>query len=94
LRVGDLTIDPASREARVADRLLDLRTREYELLAVMARQPGRVFSREQLLRDAWGYDYFGQTRTVDVHVGQVRKKLGDSSARIETVAGVGYKLTA
>jgi DNA-binding response OmpR family regulator len=94
LRVGDLTIDPASREARVADRLLDLRTREFELLAVMAREPGRVFSREQLLRDAWGYDYFGQTRTVDVHVGQVRKKLGDSSARIDTVAGVGYKLTA
>src|SRR5574340_1709062 len=91
LKVGDLTLDPVSREVRVADRLLDLRTREFELLMALARQPGRVFSREQLLRDAWGYDYFGQTRTVDVHVGQVRKKLGDSSARIETVAGVGYK---
>ncbi|HET6845320.1 MAG TPA: response regulator transcription factor, partial [Anaerolineales bacterium] len=94
IRVGDLAVDTERREVWVADRLLDLRVREFELLAVLARQPGRVFSREQLLRDAWGYDYVGQTRTVDVHVAQVRKKMGDSAARIETVPGVGYKLTA
>lgn len=92
IQIGDLTIDAARREALVGDRKLDLRTREFDLLVVLAGQPGRVFSREQLLRDAWGYDYYGQTRTVDVHVAQVRKKLGRASTRIETVAGVGYKL--
>jgi two-component system, OmpR family, alkaline phosphatase synthesis response regulator PhoP len=92
LLVGNLTIDLARREARVGENLLELRTREFELLVALARQPGRVFSREQLLRDAWGFDYYGQTRTVDVHIAQVRKKLGDSTARIETVAGVGYKM--
>jgi DNA-binding response OmpR family regulator len=73
---------------------VDLRTQEFELLAVLATQPGRVFSREQLLQKAWGFDFYGQTRTVDVHVAHLRKKLEGGSVRIETVTGVGYRLAA
>ena len=91
---GDLTIIPASREARVASRTLDLRTQEFDLLLTLAEQPGRVFSREQLLQLAWGFDFYGQTRTVDVHIAHLRKKLEGGSVKIETVTGVGYKLVA
>jgi DNA-binding response OmpR family regulator len=89
---GDLTIDPITREARLASRTLDLRAQEFDLLLTLAEQPGRVFSREQLLQLAWGFDYYGQTRTVDVHIAHVRKKLEGGSVKIETVTGVGYKL--
>jgi len=89
---GDLTIDPVSREASVASRLLDLRTQEFDLLLTLVEQPGRVFSREQLLQLAWGFDFYGQTRTVDVHIAHLRKKIEGSTAKIETVTGVGYKL--
>ena len=89
---GDLTIIPASREVRVAGEVLDLRTQEFDLLQTLAEQPGRVFSREQLLQLAWGFDFYGQTRTVDVHIAHLRKKLESSSVKIETVTGVGYKL--
>jgi len=89
---GDLTIDPVSREASVASRLLDLRTQEFDLLLTLVEQPGRVFSREQLLQLAWGFDFYGQTRTVDVHVAHLRKKIEGSTVKIETVTGVGYKL--
>lgn len=89
---GDLTIDPVSREARVASRTLDLRTQEFDLLLTLAEQPGRVFTREQLLQLAWGFDFYGQTRTVDVHIAHLRKKLEGGSVKIETVTGVGYKL--
>jgi len=89
---GDLTIDPATREARVASRTLELRTQEFDLLLTLAEQPGRVFSREQLLQLAWGFDFYGQTRTVDVHIAHLRKKLEGGSVAIETVTGVGYKL--
>jgi two-component system, OmpR family, alkaline phosphatase synthesis response regulator PhoP len=92
LHRGELMIDPASREARIADRTLDLRTQEFDLLLTLAEQPGRVFSREQLLKLAWGFDFYGQTRTVDVHIAHLRKKLGNGSVKIETVTGVGYKL--
>jgi DNA-binding response OmpR family regulator len=92
IRVGELAIDPGRREARLAGRLLDLRTQEFEVLYALARQDGRVLSRDQLLNLAWGYDFYGQTRTVDVHVAQLRRKMGDSATRIETVTGVGYKL--
>lgn len=92
--LGDLAVDPASREARVAGRILDLRTQEFELLLTLAEQRGRVLTREQLLQQAWGFDFYGQTRTVDVHIAHLRKKLEGSSVRIETVTGVGYKLTA
>lgn len=89
---GDLTIDPISREARLASRTLDLRAQEFDLLLTLAESPGRVFSREQLLQQAWGFDYYGQTRTVDVHIAHLRKKLEGGNVRIETVTGVGYKL--
>ena len=89
---GDLMIDPVSREARVSSRTLDLRTQEFDLLLTLAEQPGRVFSREQLLQLAWGFDFYGQTRTVDVHIAHLRKKLEGGSVKIETVTGVGYKL--
>ncbi len=89
---GDLTILPSAREVRLADRTLDLRAQEFDLLLTLAEQPGRVFSREQLLQLAWGFDFYGQTRTVDVHIAHLRKKLDGSTVKIETVTGVGYKL--
>ena len=73
---GDLTILPSAREVRLADRTLDLRAQEFDLLLTLAEQPGRVFSREQLLQLAWGFDFYGQTRTVDVHIAHLRKKTG------------------
>jgi two-component system alkaline phosphatase synthesis response regulator PhoP len=92
--LGDLTVDPIRREARIAAQALDLRTQEFELLFTLAGQPGRVFTREQLLQQAWGFDFYGQTRTVDVHIAHLRKKLSGSSVTIETVTGIGYKLVA
>jgi two-component system, OmpR family, alkaline phosphatase synthesis response regulator PhoP len=92
LRIGNLSIDPSRRETRIDDRIIDLRTQEFELLLILAGQPGRVFSREQLLAQGWGFDFYGQTRTVDVHIAHLRRKLSGSSAGIETVTGIGYKL--
>jgi two-component system alkaline phosphatase synthesis response regulator PhoP len=92
VRIGDLTIDPARREARFSDLTLDLRTQEFDLLLTLAEHRGLVLNREQILQKAWGFDFYGQTRTVDVHVAHLRKKLDGSSVRIETVTGVGYKL--
>ena len=92
LHTGDLMVDIGRREVRVNGALIELRTQEFEVLIVLARHPGQVFSREKLLELAWGYDFFGQTRTVDVHVAQLRRKLSASGAHIETVTGVGYKL--
>ncbi len=92
LHRGELTIDPTSREVRLAARTLELRAQEFDLLLTLAESPGRVFTREQLLQIAWGFDYYGQTRTVDVHVAHLRKKMEGGSVKIETVTGVGYKL--
>jgi DNA-binding response OmpR family regulator len=94
LRLGNLTVDPARREVRIAGQSIELRAQEFEVLFILAGQPGRVFSREQLLQQAWGFDFFGQTRTVDVHIAHLRKRLAGSSARIETVTGFGYKIVA
>jgi len=93
MRAGPLTIDPARREARLAGRLLDLRAKEFDLLRVLVEQQGLALSRDQLLNLAWGFDYYGETRTVDVHVAHLRHRLGDGPPVIETVWGVGYKLT-
>ena len=92
VHVGDLTIDSARREVRISARTIDLRTQEFDLLLTLAEHPGRVLSREQILQKAWGFDFYGQTRTVDVHVAHLRRKLEESSVKIETVTGVGYKL--
>jgi two-component system, OmpR family, alkaline phosphatase synthesis response regulator PhoP len=89
---GNLLVDPARREVRCCGELVDLRAQEFEVLLVLAQNHGRVLTREQLLNMAWGYDFYGQTRTVDVHVAQLRRKLGKCGAQIETITGVGYKL--
>jgi DNA-binding response OmpR family regulator len=91
--VGDLDIDPDTYVVRLGNRVLDLTFKEFELLRYLGTQPGRVFTREQLLQEVWGYDYFGGTRTVDVHIRRLRAKLGpEHEAYIGTVRGVGYKL--
>ena len=92
LHFGDLSIDLERREVMTGTGPVELRAQEFDLLAVLAEQPGRVYTREQLLQAAWGFEYYGQTRTVDVHVGQLRRKLGAEGNRIATVTGVGYKL--
>jgi two-component system, OmpR family, alkaline phosphatase synthesis response regulator PhoP len=92
IQLGDLTVDPARREVRCSARTLSLRTQEFDLLLTLAEHRGLVLSREQILQKAWGFDFYGQTRTVDVHVAHLRKKLEESSVKIETVTGVGYKL--
>ena len=92
IQIGDLTIDPAAREARLGTRTLDLRTQEFDLLLTLAESRGRVLTREKLLQQAWGFDFYGQTRTVDVHVAHLRRKLEGSDVKIETITGVGYKL--
>jgi DNA-binding response OmpR family regulator len=92
VRAGELVIDPQTYSAKVRGRPLDLTYKEFELLRFLAQHPGRVFTRDQLLREVWGYDYFGGTRTVDVHVRRLRAKLGsEHEALIGTVRQVGYK---
>jgi DNA-binding response OmpR family regulator len=92
--VAGLRLDPLAREATVDGRAVALTPREFDLLAFLARHPGRVMSREELLRKVWGYAYVGETRTVAVHIGRLRAKLGEAGRLIETVMGSGYKLVA
>lgn len=94
LRAGNLMVDPARREARVDGRLIDLRAKEFDLLLALIEHKGLVLSREKLLDLVWGFDFYGQTRTVDVHIAHLRNKLAGCTAEIETVWGVGYKLAA
>jgi DNA-binding response OmpR family regulator len=95
IRSGDLVVDEATYTARISGRALDLTYKEFELLKFIAQHPGRVFTRAQLLQEVWGYDYFGGTRTVDVHVRRLRAKLGaDHEALIGTVRNVGYRFVA
>jgi len=95
IRSGDLSIDEATYQAKVGSQPLDLTFKEFELLKYLAQHPGRVFTRAQLLQEVWGYDYFGGTRTVDVHVRRLRAKLGpEREALIGTVRNVGYKFVA
>jgi DNA-binding response OmpR family regulator len=92
IRSGELAIDEATYAARLRGRVLDLTFKEFELLKFLTQQPGRVFTRAQLLQEVWGYDYFGGTRTVDVHVRRLRAKLGpENEALIGTVRNVGYR---
>lgn len=95
IHLGDVTIDAARREVRVGEAAVALRAKEFDLLLALAEHRGLVLTREQLLKLAWGFDFAGETRTVDVHVAHLRKRLAGSAAvRIETVTGVGYKLVA
>ena len=93
IHIGDLVIDPASREVSVGGRPVELRAQEFDLLMVFAEHKSLVLTREQLLEKAWGYEYYGQSRTVDVHVGHLRRKLSGGTVNIETITGVGYKMT-
>jgi DNA-binding response OmpR family regulator len=92
LEIGELTIDEITYTARLAGTALDLTYKEFELLKFLALHPGRVFTRSHLVQEVWGYDYFGGTRTVDVHVRRLRAKLGtEHESMIGTVRNVGYK---
>lgn len=93
-RLGDVVVDPSAREAQVAGERVSLRTKEFDLLLTLIDHANRVLSREQLLDLVWGYEFYGQTRTVDVHIAHLRDKLSSSSLTIETVWGLGYKLLA
>lgn len=90
--IGNLSIYPERRLALVENRPVDLRMKEFDLLLALAQNPGVVFSREKLLDVVWGFDFAGETRTVDVHIAHLRHKLAGMQAGIETVWGVGYKL--
>ncbi len=91
IHASGMVIDEASYSAKVHGTPLDLTYKEFELLRFLATHPSRVFTREQLLSEVWGYDYFGGTRTVDVHVRRLRAKLGDLESLIGTVRNVGYR---
>jgi DNA-binding response OmpR family regulator len=91
IQIGAATIDIGRREVRIDNEAVAFTTKEFELLRFLAERPGLALSRQQILDGVWGYDWFGDARTVDVHLGQVRKKL-DGAVRIDTVRGVGYRL--
>ena len=92
LRLGRLEMDPDSHTVTSCGQRVELTYKEFELLRTFLRHPGRVYSRDQLLEKIWGSDYLGETRTVDVHIGTLRTKLGDCGEYIRTVRGVGYRL--
>jgi DNA-binding response OmpR family regulator len=92
LEVGDVRLDPARREVTVGGKTINLRAKEFDLLAAFMRHEGVVLDRERLLSIVWGQDFYGDTRTIDVHVAWLREKLSGATARVQTVWGVGYKL--
>jgi len=94
IEIGKMRIDLSRHETTVNGQPIALRTKEFALLATFAENPGIVFSREKLLETVWGYDFYGETRTVDVHVNHLREKLTGSGVKIETMRGIGYKITA
>ena len=91
VQIGEVAIDTGRREVRVAGEPVEFTTKEFDLLRYLAERPGLALSRQQILDGVWGYDWYGDARTVDVHIAQVRKKLGDA-VQIKTVRGVGYRL--
>jgi DNA-binding response OmpR family regulator len=93
IQKGQLAIDIPSRSVKVETRSVPLTMKEFDLLVVLAKNPGRIFSREELLETVWSADYSGGTRTVDTHVKTLRMKLGTEGARVETVWGIGYKFS-
>lgn len=94
LEVGDLRIDLAGRIVTVGDRGIDLRAKEFDLLVALTRNRGEVMGREKLLELVWGYNFYGDTRTIDVHIASLREKIAGSTAEIQTVRSVGYKISA
>ena len=94
LQLNELVMDPDSHTVQVAGQRVELTLKEFELLKLFLEHPSRVFTRDQLLERIWGMDYIGETRTVDVHIGTLRTKLGTAGEYIRTVRGVGYRLEA
>jgi len=94
IRVGRMTLDEATYEVRIEGVPVDLTLKEYQLLLFLVRNPNRVFTREELLDRVWGQEYYGGTRTVDVHVRRVRAKTAEAGDLVETVRGVGYRLSS
>jgi DNA-binding response OmpR family regulator len=94
IEIDGLQIDVDSREVRAGDRVIELRPKEFDLLVTLARNPGVVFDRERLIHLVWGYDFLGDSRTVDVHVAALREKISGATVHIQTVWGIGYKLVA
>ena len=94
IRVGPITIDSENYEVFQDGQKMVLTLKEYELLKLLAENPGRVLNRDFLLDRIWGYEFYGETRTVDVHIRHIRQKLGEAAGMIETVRGVGYKMRA
>ena len=92
IEVGNLRIDPARREASIGQQPLRLRTKEFDLLATLAQNLGVVLTRDRLLEIVWETDYYGETRTVDIHINHLRDKLSGANVSIETVRGIGYKM--
>lgn len=92
LVIGQLRLEPDSRRVLVQEEKVELTLKEFEILKLLMEHPGRVYTREQLLERIWSTDYFGETRTVDVHIGTLRTKLGPCGDHIRTVRGVGYKM--
>ena len=92
MEMGNLRIDILRHEVTIAQKPVELRAKEFDLLAAFARNPGIVLSRERLLEVVWGYDYYGETRTVDVHVNHLRHKIAGSGVDIENLRGTGYKM--
>jgi DNA-binding response OmpR family regulator len=93
VQVGDVTIDAGRREVRIGETVVPFTTKEFDLLRFLAERPGLALSRQQILDGVWGHDWYGDARTVDVHIAQVRKKV-DAAVRINTVRGIGYRLDA
>jgi DNA-binding response OmpR family regulator len=93
IEVGNLRIDPARHETTIDGQPLRLRTKEFDLLATLAQNLGVVLTRDRLLEMVWETDYYGETRTVDIHINHLRDKLSGANASIETVRGIGYKMT-
>ena len=92
LKAGDLILELDRHEVYLRDRLIDLTVKEYGILKLLLENKGRVISREHILEKIWGYDYFGETRTVDGHIRYLRKKLGEDENFIDTIRGLGYKI--
>jgi two-component system alkaline phosphatase synthesis response regulator PhoP len=94
LSLGSLSVNPAEHTVTVQNNRIELTLKEYTILCLLLENPGRVFTRDQLLTSIWGLEYDGETRTVDVHIRTLRQKLGEAGKMIETVRGVGYRLEA
>ncbi|MCF0248113.1 MAG: winged helix-turn-helix transcriptional regulator, partial [Synergistes sp.] len=94
LKHGGLTVNPDERRVTADGERIDLTYKEFEILLLFMRNPGKVFTRERLFNDVWGSDYIGESRTIDMHIRTLRRKLGEYGSMIETVRNIGYRIEA